>query len=280
MEVYIEYVIIDNFVIDYIILFAVAKTLNIRCGKRHLSLGAGAGALLAVCLPLISVIDLVLYAIKFSTAAVMVLTIVRKPWKKYLLAYILFVTYTFVLGGAVIGIILFFNGDIYSAVTLNYNFSVPAGAIAGGGAFYIYLIIKLCKYVKRRINIYPFRREIELEYKGKSVKTSGFIDSGNMIYSAAGEPVTVISQKLAEKLLGQETVNNLILHICKDGEFEKKIFVSAAGKKSCIFLFKIDRLLIYSVDKVNIIENVPVGIVFSELAGTDGCEALLHSGQI
>ena len=156
MVVYIELVLFDNFVIDYILLYVTARTLNMSIKKLRLSLGAFLGAVLAAVMPIIMFAEPIMLVIKIAAGAIIVLIGCAKgTFKKYLLCYLLFICYTFAAGGAIIGIILLFNGDIYSAATLNYNFGVPAGVICAAVFFVASVMVKTVKYIGRQKNIYP-----------------------------------------------------------------------------------------------------------------------------
>lgn len=280
MSVYIEYVILDNFIIDYIILYAVNKTLKLKAKRYRLFLGALIGAMLAVFLPLIKAPETVLLIIKLLTGLVMVALISFSGIKRYIVSFLFFITYTFVLGGCIIGLLLLLNADIYSAATLNYDFSVPAGVIAGVCFVYIMLMIKLIKYLERRKNIYPFKRRIKICYQNEEYESNGFIDTGNRMYDIDGSPVMIINEKLAKKMIPQDVLLKLYAGIYNGTDFIKKEFMTAHFKNSYMYIFKILKLLIYSGNEVNTIVNVSVGAVLTGFKGIEDCEALLHSDLI
>lgn len=280
MSVYIEYVILDNFIIDYIILYAAAKTLKLNSKWYRLTLGSAVGTVLAVLLPLLRLGSALTLLIKLSTGLIMVAAVCPLRLKKFIISYILFVTYTFVLGGCIIGVLFMLNADIYSAASLNYDYEVPAGLMAGICFIYIMLLIKLCRYIERRKNVYPYIRKIKLFYSGGEFLSSGFIDSGNRLYDSEGSPIMIINQNLAQKMINQETLNNLFLGTYSGDEFTKKEFRTTQNRNSCMYLFKVVKLLIYSDKSVNTIENVSVGIVLTGFKGIEGCDALLHSDFI
>jgi stage II sporulation protein GA (sporulation sigma-E factor processing peptidase) len=279
MSVYIEYVILDNFIMDFIILYAVSKTLRLRCGRIRLCFSSAAGTVLAVLLPLISAPQIILLLIKLACGIIMSSLISPFKIKKILLAYIFFITYTFVLGGAAIGILYVLDADIYSAASLAYSYKAPLGLLAGACFAYVILLIKLVRYLYRRKNILPFVRKIVIIHNGKEIPSTGYIDSGNKLYDDSGQPVMIISPLLLEQIFPPDIVLSLYAGSAKNG-FKKKEFITAQYRKSYIYLFKIDKLLIYSGDKANTIVNVSAGANLSEFKGIEGCRALLHCDMI
>lgn len=280
MIIYIEYVLLDNFIIDYIILYASAKTLKLENKQIKLVLSAVIGTLFAVLLPLLKMTNPAILILKLLTGIIMVMLICPCNFKKIFITYIFFLTYTFVLGGSIIGALYVLKADIYQAVTLNYNYTVPIGLIIGICFVYILLLIKLVKYLERRKNILPFIRKIKIFYNDYEYESTGFIDSGNRVYDKNGKPVMIIGMQLAEKIIPAKIFVKLLSGIYKGKQFIKKEYITAQSKNSYMYIFKISKLWIYSKDKVNKIVNVSVGIVFTEFKGIENCQALLHSDMI
>lgn len=280
MDVYIETVLLDNFVIDYIILFAVSKTLHLKIKKKFLAFASLFGAVFALLLPLINLHEVLLFTLKMCCGVLMIFIIIRKPLKKFLLSFFLFVIYTFVTGGAIIGIILFFNGNIYSAATLNYNFKVPVWAIAVGAMFIVLSTLKLVKFIDKKRHVFPFKRRVEISLGKNNCECEAFIDTGNGVFDSEGQGVNIISFNLAQKLIGEEKLNNVIIGLENNLVYEKKACFVAGGKKSIFFLIKIDSLKIYLDNTIHTIESVPIGISLTEFKGIDDCQILLHPQYI
>lgn len=276
MSVYIEYVILDNFVIDYIILYAVSKTLKLYTRRLRLILSSGLGTALAIILPLVTAPQLILFIIKLVCGFGMTVIISPFKLKKIILSYIFFVTYTFVLGGCIIGVLYLADADIHSAATLSYSYTVPIGLIAGICFVYIMLMLRLVRYIYKKRNILPFIRQITITYDGKDYHSTGFIDSGNRLYDDSGNPVILLSPQLLHKILPEEIIIKLYSGTIDSKVFTKKEFITAHYKKSYMYLFKIVGLLIYSEGKVNKIVNVSAGAMFGGFKGIEGCEVLLH----
>ena len=122
MNVYIEYVIADNFVIDCLLLWAAAVTLKLPYKKWRLILGGAVGALCAVVSVFVS--GWLVYLVKLACLVLMCLTAVGVS-KKLLWYILLFVAYTFVLGGAIIALFHFFNVGYVTENGEFYDLDVP-----------------------------------------------------------------------------------------------------------------------------------------------------------
>ncbi|NLK18031.1 MAG: hypothetical protein GX304_05925 [Clostridiales bacterium] len=274
MTVYIEYVILDNFIMDYILLYAVAKTLKTRAGWARLSCGALLGTVFAALLPLLELGDLPLLSIKLLVGFFMSMFACPPTGKRILVAYLLFMCYTFALGGAAIGLLFLMKADMRSAAALIYDFDVPIGVIVGACALCLKLVLDLAKYLQKKRSVYPLLRQIELEYKGKRFAATAFADTGNRLYDDDGSPVLVIGKRLAKKMVLKGAFES-----AAEGEFKVKEYFTAHSSSSSMVIFKAQKLLIYFEDKPNIIENVSVGAVSSSFEGL-GCDALLHCDMI
>lgn len=280
MSVYIEYVIIDNIIIDYILLYAVSKTLRLGAKNYMLWLGAAAGAALAVVMPLLKVGDILIITIKTLTAFAMTLVLGAKSFKSYIICLLLFFCYTFVLGGCIAGILFLFSADMFFAAQLIYNFDLPIGLPLGFCFLNYLLLIRLVKYIERKKHIYPFIRDVRICCGDREISARGFIDSGNRLYDDDGSPVILISGALAERILPRETLLKMYGGLSLQEGFKKKNIITAFNNKNSMYLFKIVRLMIYSATDVNTIENVSVAAAVSGFKEIDGCQVLLHGDLI
>jgi stage II sporulation protein GA (sporulation sigma-E factor processing peptidase) len=279
MSVYIEYVILDNIVINYILLFAVTKTLRRRSRRFILWAGSALGTAAAVLTPLAVLPQVLLFVIKIATATVMTLFTGAKNFRSYIISLILFLVYTFALGGLIVGMLFLLNADMFFAAQLIYDYKVPVGVPLAACFFGGLLLVKLVKYIEKKRNLNPFIRDVRLFYDGREIAARGFIDSGNRLYDADGCPVILISSALAEKILPQDALLKMYSGL-DDKEFKKKYTVSAIGKKERVYLFKIEKLLIYFDGGANTIENVSVGAMLKGFKEIDGCDVLLHGDMI
>ena len=192
MEVYIEYVILDNFVIDYIILYLTLFSLKQKISHLNLILSSIIGTLFAVFMPFITLSSIALFFIKLGVGLIMILFISKKELKWITLNYFLFLSYTFLMGGLCFGLIYLLFGTISLNGIIMYQFQMPIGLIFLVLFIYFLFIKKLVAH-KRKFGTYTYAVEIYKE--DKSMHLVGFLDTGNQMYDKSGNPILIISQK-------------------------------------------------------------------------------------
>ena len=130
MVVYVEYVFLDNFFIDALLLLAARRTLKLNTKLLWLAIPAliGAGAALAV--PLVSMIKGVLFCTRVLLGFILVaLSGKFKNFKEYIFCYYLFIFYTFSFGGCVAAICIL-TGIKYDILTTFGESKLPVGFCA------------------------------------------------------------------------------------------------------------------------------------------------------
>ena len=278
MEVYVESVIIDNFVIDGLIGILTLKTLRFKTNHLRIALSAAVGTAFALVMPFVRLNAVILLLIK--TAAAFLLVLLLAPYKKFprfLLAYLTYFGYTFLLGGACIGIIYLMTGDINSALSLNYQSPVCIGLILFLGAAAVFGVSRAAVYINRKRAVLSFYRVFSAEINGKSTgKLNGFVDSGNSLY-ADNLPVVVIKASAIKAVFTPETLERYLLTgSLKEFPCGRLMeFSTLSDSKQKIPVFRPDKLVIYSGGRENIIYDVMIGITFSDFSRHDA-DALLH----
>ena len=122
MNVYVEYVVLDNLVLDTLLLWMAVKTLKIPYNKYRVFLGGAVGAMCAV----ISVYITGLWTYLIKTVCLVCMCIVTVGFGKKLFWHILLTAaYTFVLGGCIVGLFNLFNVDYLTASGEFYQMQVP-----------------------------------------------------------------------------------------------------------------------------------------------------------
>ena len=190
MNVYVEYVILDNFVIDVLLLLAAALTLKLPIKKYRLILGGLVGSACAVVS--VFVTGFWIYLVKTACLALMCVTVVG--FGKKLFWYILLtVAYTFALGGAITGLFHLFkisyvneNGEFYQMKVPLFVYALAVGIVA-------FLCYSIVFYVRQTKKVAPFLTKISVTLD-KQYSLTGFCDSGNTLIHE-GLPVCFVTQK-------------------------------------------------------------------------------------
>ena len=260
MNVYIEYVIIDNLVIDYLLLKTTLLTTNLPFSKGKCVLGAIIGTVVALFLPLInnvgSTLGIIGVLIKISTGLLMVvLASGKQNLKTYLINFAVFFGYTFACGGAIKG--------IFNLLGLNYSAEISVALIF----LPVWLILSQTKklittiYQKRSVvqNVYV----AELTLNGVTVKVNGLMDTGNGLLDN-GNPVIICNKKTAEKFF------------CIGATLPKisKLQVYTINGKSTFNTIKLERVILYTQKDKRIHNNVTACV--AKTWGAIGYDAILH----
>ena len=242
MTVYIEYVIIDNLIIDFLILKATFSLTKIDYIKRRLFLCAFLGAVIALIYPLLELNQVILTLVKImSGLLILLLANNYKNAKAFYINAVIFFSLVFLTGGAVIGIYNIFN------IPLSTEKSVALVFLP------VYFIIKglgeVITYFYKRKEIVSFIYEIELKVFNKSQKAIGFLDTGNGAFYEE-KPIIFCNKELAKKLLNENLIKTKFI----------KILITTATGQNENFSFKLDELILYKGDRAHIFSNVIVCI--------------------
>lgn len=230
MTVYIEYVLIDNFVIDWLILKAALNTAGLTAAKKRLFLSSAIGAAVALVYPALKIHPVILALIKISAGFIMVLLSAKfNRIKHFVIVTALFFAYTALLGGAITAVCSVFNvnssSEICTAVMI-----VPA-----------YILIKSARetvrYIYRRKETVAFIYEADITAGGVTVSVNGFMDTGNGLYDG-DSPVIVCSLSVAQKFLS----GGKILSV-------KKIPVGTVNGKKFLPAFAAEKVIVYKKEK-------------------------------
>lgn len=211
MTIYIDIVLIENLIMNYIILFTTAVVLKIKVSHIRLILASllGAGYSIIAYMGIIKVYSSIILKIILS---VLIIYIAFNPQniKKMCKDLLLFYLVSFVFGGAAFALIyiirpqniLMKNGLFLGTYTLK---TVMLGAVV---AFCI--IIGAFAIIKNKISKKDMFCEIEILINQKKIKTKAMIDTGNMLKEPiTNVPVIVVEHILLYSCMPKEILNNL-----------------------------------------------------------------------
>jgi len=243
MQVYVELALLENFCMDFTLLYAAKVAVKNRATFLRIALGAVFGACFAVCFPLFGLQGAWAVVVKILSGLVICL-ISAKPdgVKSYIKFAAAFLLLTALLGGALIG--------AFSLAGLGWEAgqgfilsSVPVGIPLFGAL----LLITGVKKLAQRLAKTKKNEVICRIYAGQSqAEVVGFFDSGNKVYHN-GSPVGVIPAETAEKLVDESRIKE-----------EVKIHTVAGSRK--IKVFTADKIEIRSGEKTGTLSGVKLAI--------------------
>lgn len=265
MTIYIEQVLLTNFIIDFCILSVVSKLVLAKNNYRHITLSALFGSVSSLVLPYCSNLILV-NALKILTAIIM-LQILHIHKKQLLLSTFTMLVLSYIIGGAILSNLATqtANGYAISNVNLVYVFVVTF--------IFTFITCRLIYWLKYKITTSAQVYDTTLIHNNNKITVKGFIDSGNGLYDN-NQPVNIINFDTFKQL------TNITLNQYLTNDFDKLInphFIEAntiAGKRK-ILVFTINELRINSpIPKTY--HNVSIGVSLN-FDNTKEYKAILNS---
>lgn len=290
MTIYIDVVLIENLVMNYIILFATAVVLKLKIKQIRLISASLVGAIYTV----ISYISgLRIYANFFLKLMLSVIIIYiafnPKSLKKLLKFTLIFYLTSFVFGGAAFALIYVVKPqDLLknNGLILSLN-SLKIIAISATIAFII--IIIGFKVVKNKISAKDMYCDVEIKINNTKIETKAMIDTGNFLKEPiTNTPVIVVEHTLLYECIPKEILNHLESILGGDfseipenikEEYMPKLKVipfSSLGKQNGMLLgIKAEMVIVKHEEEEKENTNVIIGIYNKSLTKRGEYRALL-----
>lgn len=256
MEVYVEFAILDNFVMDYLILKLTLCGCPIKSGGKRVVIAALLGTVFAVYLPLLDLSRACLLIFKVAFGPVMVVVAAEfQSFKNYCLRTILLFLITFAFGGTIYGFAGLFGVE-YDAVNNVYAGSPPLFLLLGGAAVCYLVLYKAFSLLYKKKSVAPFLRKCVLYSGEHKLRVNAFIDSGNGIIYKNFYSVCVADASLSAKM---EKCGFL------QGRLIGSTSVRTATGNGKINIYELDRIKVLYGENENIILNAKIGVVDSHI---------------
>ena len=286
MSVYVEYVVIDNLIINFLLLKMVSMCLKQNSNYFRLIIASVFGTTIAVVLPLFNLSMVFQILIKFALGIIMVLLAYKvKSFKTFAISLILFISFTFLMGGACVALIIIMGGSIASNYSsMGYDAALPLGVMLAIISCYAWLIKVVVVHFYRRRDCLKFMAKVKLELNGKTAIFNGFIDSGNRIFdNKTGLPVIIVSKHALKDILPQDFINKMEENktnpsrVLKNAHFIQ--YSTLSGTARPMLVFKPNCLEYYYDGKI-INSKVMVGVADYTFSDSAKYEALLHPSML
>ncbi len=255
MEIYIEVIILDNFIIDYIILYLCGMTKRRKSVWWRLSLASVLGVIIAF-VSLASIGSLAMLSLKILASVGMVLIAFGK--NKFLKTLMDFYIFTFAIGGTAMGLLYLKEGvnfGIFSPIS-----SIPTGVIFAL-VFVGYIVAKRIIYIFNGRGVKSqYTYLVKLENTCMSRLTYGFLDTGNMLVFGDDLRGVCICEytNMASLFKGQKPRGQVVVRTASGDDFLNvytvavmKVYEISCDKKDCDC--SVEKLIFQA-------ENVPVAL--------------------
>ena len=271
MDVFIEYVVIDNFIFDYLLLLLTFKTNGRKPSKKRLLISTLFGTVFAVIFPLLNLHELILFVLKISLAFSMVAIVwCFESFNDYIKKTLKFFALTFAFGGVIYG--------CFSLIGLNYSFLygtangiIPLGVLITIGVVIYKVFERLFLSLFAKKFILPFVCECVIVNKGQIIKVNGFFDSGNQLIYNNKESVCIAGQGLVKRLFFRGMLS---------GNECGQMCVNTVAGKSVIKIYEMDEIKIYFNGKKNIIYKAKLGVSAKSLKLSDDYQLIIGASYL
>ena len=290
MTIYIDIVLIENLLMNYIILFATGIILKIEAKHIRLILASLVGAIYTI-IAYVSAFKIYSNIFLKFILSLMIIYIALNPKsiKKLFKYTLIFYLTSFVFGGAAFALIYIVKPQEIlknNGLVLNSN-SLKVIFISAIIAFVI--IIIGFKIVKNKISSKDMFCDIKIKLNQKQIETKAMIDTGNFLKEPiTNTPVIVVEHTLLYECMPKEILNHI--ESILGGDFSeipenikeeymsrlKVIPFSSLGKQNGMLLgIKAEEVMIKKEEENKIKENIIIGIYDKSLTKRGEYRALL-----
>lgn len=290
MTIYIDIVLIENLIMNYIILYTTGIVLKRKLKHIRLIIGSLLGAIYSIIayMGIANIYSTFGFKILLSILIVFISfnpPNVKKMCKDILLFYLI----SSVFGGVAFSLIYIIKPQNIIMRNGIFSGTYPVKTIALGAIVAFLIIIIGFKIVKKKISEKDMFCQIEIYLNGKQINTNAMIDTGNLLKEPITNiPVIVVEHTLLYECIPKEILNNLELII--GGDFKnipekikedyilklKLIPYSSLGKPNGMLLgVKAEKIKIIKDEQVEIKDNVIIGIYNRSLTKKGEYRALM-----
>lgn len=211
MTIYIDIVLIENLIMNYIILLATGIIAKEKIKHIKLILASLLGAIYTL-IAYVNILEIYTnFALKILLSILIVYIAynpqnVNKMWKMLLLFYLT----SFAFGGAAFALIYIVKPKDILMKNGLFLGTYPLKTIILGTAIAFGIIITAFSIVKSKITKKDIIYDIEIKMNNKLIKTKALVDTGNMLKEPISNmPVVVIERVLLYNCVPKEILNNL-----------------------------------------------------------------------
>lgn len=280
MQVYLEDVFIDNFIIDFILLYATSRIMGLGTKKWVIALVATLGVALVVVNLAVRLGGAWLFCYKMCCGALMVLLILKQPsFSKFMLSFLTFICLTFVVGGACLVISMqFAAARVLETGEAAYTLALPMGVVVGVAFLLLRCAIKLVVALKKRLAKLQFTYAATIKNNGKCLQISAFVDTGNCVFDPlCNKPITFIAFKQFRKVFKEVPLADIVLQKpCSALNGAHYVRVGTiSGKTQKVMVFCVEELQVWQNGKAITISNAPIGVTFAQLDKSLSCGMII-----
>lgn len=290
MTIYIDIVLIENLIMNFIILLATGIVLREKIKTVRLLLASLLGAIYSV-VSYMSILEIYSNMVLKIILSVVIIYIafnpqnMKKMWKDILIFYLT----SFVFGGAAFALIYIVKPQDILMKNGLFLGTYPLKTIVLGAIIAFIIIITAFTIVRTKITKKDMFCKVEIQINGKKIETTAMLDTGNLLKEPiTNTPVIVVEHTLLYDCIPKEILNHLdeilggefdnIPEKIKEEYMAKLKFIpfSSLGKQNGMLLgMKAESVKIKDGEREEEKDNVIVGIYNKSLTKRGEYRALL-----
>lgn len=290
--IYGDIIIIENFIMNYIIIFLTARFSKLPTNFIKMLAGAIVGATYSVIVFLPSMKFLNTLSMKISLS-VLIIVIVFTPERimDFIRIFMIFYLISFVFGGTSFALIYMTNHGGLSSKGLFYISEFPVSLLIVTGIIG-FLIIKFSwGYIQQKISKENIMTTISIYIDGEEIEVKGIFDTANFLYDPISNlPVIIVEYDFIKEILPEEIKSIFKENNEKDFEKVSEILMnsdwikrfrmipySSLGKENGLLVgFKTDKIKILDNNKEKEVSNAIMAIYSHKLSKSGEYNALLN----
>lgn len=197
---YVEYVFLENFIIDFILLFITGKLIKRVIIFKRLIVASLIGSMYVILTFYIGREFMTFFIVKFSISVLMIMIAFDS---KGILTNIRVIICFYITSLIMVGIISALYYLTYDKLTVN---AIIMSIFTGYGALHFFF-----KEIKDRILKHNYKRTVNVRIGNKSKSFRGYIDTGNELSDpVTGKPVMVVNIDCIKDIIGEDLYNRII----------------------------------------------------------------------
>ena len=293
MYVYVEYLILENAIINYIILYVTKKISRTDTTKLRMFLSAFISSLYTLVFFFPSLHFMTKFSIKISIS-ILIIILAFNPEKlgTFLKLLTTFYVISFLIAGASLGLFYFFKSDTTFFNESFYIVDFPVEILILGVVIATVLAKYLIKFLQVKLGKKDILTKVTINLNKKEVQLVALVDTGNSLKEPLTQSPVMIVEYFAIKDILPKKIERLFTG---DGDMELDIvaevmfevydeiklriipFKSLGKDNGMLIGFKPDEISINDEQfKKKVREDVVVGIYNNKLSSDDNYKCLLH----
>lgn len=279
VEIVVEFALVDNLIINFLILYLSAMILKIKTNKLLVSISASLGAICSIISPILN-LPLWLSVVYKVLLGLIMARIGLSPtgFKQNIIGFGAFLLMTGAVGGICFGIVFLFSGEITNSGIKIFGWEIPVSAVLTAVCLICLLISKFIKHINRKKLINTFIFNAEIVNENKKTEFEVYLDSGNnLVDPITKKPVIIVDFSIFKKIVDVPFDKVITKKIDeKDIENSRYIDYGTVGGNGKMLVFEVKEFLLdYDAKNKKIFKNAVVGLSFSPLKKSFDCGALI-----